>query len=401
MMSRGFLRTFYLLLMVCGALHGVRAQSISVSLFDDIPLEQIRVEPEGEGWSLFVEGIFMPIPSGHSILFTRKERHVQVAMPSLATVEYTHVAILHDGTDSLACLHVEPVLPTGTQRKYRGNLSLYVDFLRLMCINLVPVEEYVGCVAHAELGPKAPLEAYKAQCLLVRTYLYKHIDKHLSEGFNLCDGVHCQAYHGLREGVEQALLAARSTKGKVLVSATTGELVSTVFHANCGGHTASARDVWLEDNPHLLSVEDPYCVGSKTARWTKNIALGEWEHFLQSKGVQTQSLSPDNYAWLASGRKAHYVVNGVKVPFRDLREFFHLRSAFFSILMRGNRVILKGRGYGHGCGLCQEGAMEMARRGKKAEEIIHFYFQQVRIESYERVVRSPLATPNMANEWGT
>ena len=70
---------------------------------------------------------------------------------------------------------------------------------------------------------------------------------------------------------------------------------------------------------------------------------------------------------------------GIAVPFRDLREYFNLKSAWFDVAVEGGQVLLSGRGYGHGIGMCQEGAMRMAEEGKNAAEIINFYFRGARI----------------------
>ncbi len=65
------------------------------------------------------------------------------------------------------------------------------------------------------------------------------------------------------------------------------------------------------------------------------------------------------------------------MPFRQIRSDLNLRSAFFSVMKHGNSIILKGRGYGHGVGLCQEGAMVMSAKGFKFSDIIGFYYSGV------------------------
>ena len=67
------------------------------------------------------------------------------------------------------------------------------------------------------------------------------------------------------------------------------------------------------------------------------------------------------------------------IPFRKIRDDWKLRSSFFSVRVEGNYIILDGKGYGHGVGLCQEGAMEMALKGKTHQEIIDIYYQDIKI----------------------
>jgi len=83
------------------------------------------------------------------------------------------------------------------------------------------------------------------------------------------------------------------------------------------------------------------------------------------------------------------------IPLRDIRTKFNLRSTFFSCFPEGDEVVLKGRGFGHGVGLCQEGAMRMAKAGFAAEQILKFYFPGVVIRErndnsyYEQPEKSP------------
>ena len=78
-------------------------------------------------------------------------------------------------------------------------------------------------------------------------------------------------------------------------------------------------------------------------------------------------------------RKAFYIDPVLGIPLRDLREEFNLKSTFFSCYPDGDDVLIKGRGFGHGVGLCQEGAMKMARLGFDYTQIARFYFPGVQL----------------------
>lgn len=358
-----------------------RGQRVSISLFDELALEQVSLTVLGDSSQLLLDGLLLPLRAGQRVTFQRMGNQVQITTEATPTMSYSHVAFL--SRDTLTSFTLQPLLPhQAPARSYMGNLSLYVDYHRLMCINLVELNHYIGAVALAEIGGGAPIEALKAQTILVRTYLQANLTRHLSEGFNLCDGVHCQAYLGAKTGIERAIQAAMSTEGEVLVGMDSGELVPAVFHANCGGQTASAQQVWLKESPYMVNVVDPHCARSRGARWNHSIPLSEWKRFLESKGVDTRQLSPADYAWTRTTRELNYQPRGSRtpVPFRDLREYFQLRSAFFTVSVQGQKVLLKGRGYGHGCGLCQEGAIEMARKGHNAYDILGFYFRNIRVE---------------------
>jgi stage II sporulation protein D len=78
-------------------------------------------------------------------------------------------------------------------------------------------------------------------------------------------------------------------------------------------------------------------------------------------------------------RTTSYIIGNATVPVNEIRDYFRLRSTFFSVAVNGEDIILNGRGYGHGVGMCQEGAMEMALKGFTYSEIIKFYFPGVAI----------------------
>ena len=365
-----------LLLMVLFPARGW-AQRVSVSLFDAASVQSVRITPRTEGYVLLVDGNKYALPSGEALRVERVGDVLRFSSLQLKNLECEHAAVIHG--DPEAMFELECVTPAAGAREYDGNLNLYVDFGCLMVSNLVDQELYVAGVVLAEVGSRAKYELYRAQALLVRTYLLSHRDKHLEEGYNLCDEVHCQAYRGSAQKYPTIVKAAKSTQGLVLLDKGK-RFVTSVFHANCGGETASAGDVWLTDNDYLRSVRDPYCRKSKGATWTTRVRLADWKRFLHSKGVPTQNISNGQYAYRSTRREAVYSLpGGVGVPFRDLREYFNLKSAWFDVIPSGESLELRGRGYGHGIGLCQEGAMRMAEAGKKAEDIIAFYFHGVRI----------------------
>ena len=361
----------------------VFGQRVSVGLYDAYNLQSVVVEPQSPGYMVLVGGkkYFLEPRERVEIVRTGESIRLQVGTQGAETAQ--HAAII--AANPLAQLAVEVTGEAIPARTYDGNLSFYVDFERLMCVNLVDPELYIAAVTLAEVGRGAGIEVYKAQALLVRTYLYANRSRHIAEGYNLCDEVHCQAYKGSAQEYPLVVDAVKATEGLVVVD-TRGELITSVFHANRGGETASASDVWLTDYDFLRSVIDPYCRKSRGARWRARVPLERWKLFLQSKGIETSTIADRSYNYESNRRYGLYgLPGGASVPFRDLREYFNLRSALFSVRVEGDEVALSGRGYGHGIGLCQEGAIQMGREGKRAEEIIKFYFYGVSIVPLEAV----------------
>lgn len=264
----------------------------------------------------------------------------------------------------------------GIKQDYSGTLECKADLGTILMLNICDEDEYISGVVLAEGGPGKNPEYYKTQAILARTYLYKYNGKHADDGYNLCDNTHCQAFNG-KCNEKDIKKAVADTKG-IVITDRDSNLIISAFHSNCGGETASSKDVWLTSAPYLVSVKDPYCK-TRNSEWQKTISLAQWAGFMKEHGYQGKA-NPDNpadFSFLQDKRITNYSIGSFKIPLTDIRNAFDLRSAFFSVQPGNNSVILKGRGYGHGVGLCQEGAIIMATKGYTYRQIIDFYFHEV------------------------
>lgn len=209
--------------------------------------------------------------------------------------------------------------------------------------------------------------------------MYGNLNRHALDGFDLCDDVHCQAFNGITND-SLILMAALETKGQVMIG-TDSLPVTAVFHSNCGGETLASENLWLRGQPYLKKVKDPFCISSRNSRWSKRISVREWIDYLKRSGMP---YAPGEYALLNFNqpiRMINYKAGIFSMPFNQVRTDLGLRSSFFSVKVEGDSVVLSGRGYGHGIGLCQEGAMVMASKGFDFRKIIGFYFQGVTIKN--------------------
>jgi len=267
---------------------------------------------------------------------------------------------------------------------YSGDLQCFPDFGTLLFINSTEVEKYISGVVMAEGGSGKNLEFFKTQAIIARTYMYKYFDKHLSDKYNVCDNTHCQAYNGL--STDTLLnIAAFDTRGQVILGRDS-VLIISAFHSNCGGETSSSEDVWLSDQPYLKSVSDPYCKTSRNAVWKKSFPENDWVSYLRRSGDNEQINDPSELSFSQEERLTDYKAGSFTMPLRTIRSDLNLRSTFFSVYADADSVILNGRGYGHGVGLCQEGAMVMAAKGFKYKEIINFYYTGVFISDIKNAV---------------
>lgn len=283
--------------------------------------------------------------------------------------------------DPEAAFKIKSIIPQTKVHTYDGNLEVMVsvDYSQFLLINTVDLENYIAGVVESEGGRGSNIEYYKIQAILCRTYLLAHLNRHTQEGFEVCDDVHCQAY-GNKATSADILKAVNATKGLVVVDNGLN-LITAAFHSNCGGQTCNSEDVWAIPTSYLKSVKDTFCTSQSQAHWQRFIAMDDWKEYLQLKYSNGKT---NNSAIITSfsqphGRAVFLEDKGYKIPLKNIRNDFKLKSTYFSIEQTGDSIKFKGRGYGHGVGLCQEGAMHMARLNYSYEHILHFYYKDVNL----------------------
>lgn len=268
----------------------------------------------------------------------------------------------------------------GVRAEYSGDFTFSSSLGTLKLINTINMDRYIAGVVQAEGGYKGHPEYFKSQAVIARTYAYLHLGKHSNEGYDLCDDVHCQAYHG-RSVTETINITVSETRGQVLADGDS-LLILAPFHSNCGGETVSSENVWLTSKPYLASVFDPYCAFSRNAAWEKAIKKDDWLRYMTEKGKM--DINPDiNMTFIQNRRMILYRAGGIEIPLTVIRSDWGFRSTFFSIRDAGDTLYFSGRGYGHGVGLCQEGAMVMAGRGFTYSQILDYYYNNVYLINIE------------------
>jgi len=293
------------------------------------------------------------------------------------------------GADSSAVVRLRPVSPQLEARNYEDMVNLAVDIDRIQLLNRIDEERYIAGVVEAEAGQGHSREFYKAKAIICRTYLYGNIDRHENEGYHLCDETHCQVYKGQCRSRNTILPAVAATKNMIITDLKDSKPILATYHSNCGGETESAQNVWQTNLPYLVPVTDPYCTSSPNAHWQKTISLDDWINYMVKNGFKPNPNIVIDFSFQQNRRLTTYKINDFTTPVRQIRTDWQLRSTFFAVAVEEGNVVIRGRGYGHGVGLCQEGAIEMGRRGFKYDEIICFYYKNVRIVSVSTLQINP------------
>jgi stage II sporulation protein D len=127
-------------------------------------------------------------------------------------------------------------------------------------------------------------------------------------------------------------------------------------------------------------VRDTFCINARNAHWEKEVNKKIWIKYLRKKIPQLDSTGLiRNYNFAQPQRIRDFIVRDIKIPLKEIRSDFNLKSTYFSVEDAGETLIFKGKGFGHGIGLCQEGAIRMAKTGYSYSDIIHYYFKNVNI----------------------
>ncbi len=357
--------------------------SVSVRIFSTKIINTFIFSPAEGSYNVYGDGLLVGSCDASGIF----QMNIDKDSIHLKTFEndigkYASVKIISKSTPS--AFKIKCVAPVSTVRVYDDDLqiTLTADKSQFLLVNRVGLESYIAGVVQSESGKSNNLEYYKLQTILCRTYLLAQLNRHITESFEVCDDVHCQAY--LSRATEKNIKSAvASTKGLVIVDNNLN-LITAAFHSNCGGQTCNSEDVWAISTTYLKTVNDAFCNQKVHSVWEKTISYDEWKTYLKSKGIKDTDTTLDKtqgtFVILQGNNRAiNYVDGNFKIPLKTIRADFKLKSAFFAIEQKGNNVIFKGRGYGHGVGLCQEGAMEMSKAKYSYLDILHYYYKDVSV----------------------
>lgn len=267
--------------------------------------------------------------------------------------------------------------------RVQGALRIKVRSRGLLVVNELEIEQYLRGVVPLEISSKWHPEALKVQAIISRTYA---VFQRLSGGhpdYDLVATTMDQVYGGLDSARAASDAAVAATAGRILTYR--GEVVFAAFHSTSAGPTEDVREVWSFDFDYLRGVSCPFDAGSPHFRWRKTISAERLERALVANGYSVGTIATVTpYAWTGSGRvgqlrvlhsAGELILRGVEL--RKLIGYTELPSTNFSIVRFGREIEVEGQGAGHGVGLCQWGAKQMAEMGYRHQEILRYYYPDV------------------------
>lgn len=301
-------------------------------------------------------------------------------------------------------IQTENSVHTGDQKLgYSGQFILKAIGEKLVLTHFLPLEDYIGGVIQNEIGSSAPLEALKSQAVTARTHAVSLLlyNRHKGEGYDLCNGTHCQVYKGEYLSNANIRKAITETSGQILMGK--NRVADATYHSSCGGKTDSSVNIWkgqpvehlmgvtciTEAESHDLSTDagakawintrlddaDASSWEKATLQWTRQISRANLTKNLGlSKLSKIEILKRGN-----SGRIIQMRFTGNKTltldsEYKIRQAFGGLPSSFFYITQNGATVAVKGKGAGHGVGMCQVGTLRLARAGWSYQQILARYY---------------------------
>lgn len=297
--------------------------------------------------------------------------------------------------------------------KFAGGLKFIVEGDCITAVNCIGMENYLLSVISSEMKSSSSLELLKAHAVISRSWLLARMEERKSGGaaphreFDVCADDHCQRYQGLAMAVGGSVRRAiDQTWGQVLRYR--GALCDARYSKCCGGRTELYSTCWEDkDFPYLQSVEDRFCdcehseilpqvLNDYDMRtmdfhdWTVKYSREELSTLVHRRtGVdygEILSLEPVERG--PSGRIKYLRINGTKhsavigkeLAIRRALSETHLKSSAFEVTADGDFFVLRGRGWGHGVGLCQIGAAVMASEGYDYRQILSHYYVGAEVE---------------------
>jgi stage II sporulation protein D len=268
-------------------------------------------------------------------------------------------------------------------RSYSGTLNILRDEKGMYVVKILPFDQYIEGVVASESGKDWELEALKAQAIVSRTYATFYKSLNAGKDYHLTSTVNDQLYKGNNTD-PLVTLAVKATGNEILTHK--HNPIKAFFHATCEGKTELPEEIWDESYPYLRSV-DCRSNNAPYENWQRKFTLGLIEKALGVEGLK--DIIIDSYTSTGrvktirlsntSGNSSGITVKATE--FRSTLGYKEIPSTLFTVAREGDNIIFQGKGYGHGVGLSQWGALEMAKQGQSYSNILSHYYPGTILEN--------------------
>ena len=261
---------------------------------------------------------------------------------------------------------------------YRGALIITTNNNKndITVINSVDLEDYLLSVVPSEIPSTWNIEVLKAQSIAARSYALGYLGRRREKGYDLESTVEDQVYLGVLREKRITSEAVKETKGEILVDEENKPLIA-LYHSSGGGYTDSIENLWDEKPSKHIQPRPDYDDNSPHFKWFRNYTKSEINKYLSSLNIgEIKNLTVLSRS--ISGRVTYLKIIGtlsdVTLRGEEFRKYLKLPSSKFNFIINNEEVRFAGRGLGHGLGLSQWGAKELAENGFSYKEILAHYY---------------------------
>jgi stage II sporulation protein D len=265
--------------------------------------------------------------------------------------------------------------------KFRGSIVIIPYKDHFTVINQLDIEEYLLAVLPSEMISSWPEEALKAQAVAARTYTYANLGRRRKLGYDLSSDVSDQKYNGYKHETTRTSAAVKATLDEVITDKT-GKLVEAYYSSHAGRFTALPENGWGIAPRHYLIHQMETAADDN--KWTLKFSKAD----INSKLIDLRIGSIDAITIVSRGldnRVLKVLVTGtsgkhVTLTGEEFRHKLGLRSTDFDFRVNAGVVSFTGIGFGHGIGMSQYGARQMALDGKNYRQILEYFYPGVKID---------------------
>lgn len=301
-------------------------------------------------------------------------------------------------------------------RQYRGDIYLnQISHQHIDLLNYIDLTSYLLSVVPSEMPASWPEEALKAQSVVARSYILKNLQRHSSEGYDLCASVHCIVYAGATNESPRTTQAVTATKNEIITHE--GNVIDAVFSSNSGGYTEASENVWGNSFAYLKSVNtlngnkynfplEPYQMENwfiekpasysynkyttqSSYRWVKEINLNDLKERHELEGIKkvyitnrTSTGTVQQIKIEGTNRTVTVNDNAIRRALTGLKSTkFIVKNIYDNNVLQ--KIIIFGAGWGHSVGMDQSAAAGMAVNGSDYKEIIDFFYPETKITNLQ------------------
>ncbi len=268
------------------------------------------------------------------------------------------------------------------------NFNIRVKRLKNDKIEIIPFEEYIVGVLAGEMPTYFHIEALKAQAVAARSYALKKMEYNKNKEYDVVDSVLNQVYldkdylkkvwkDKYYTNINKLIKAVNETNKEYLEY--NGLVVDALFFSTSNGWTENSDDVFNFNAPYLKSVKSEWDQETSSVFKTeKEMSLQEFYDRLSleyEKNIKIEIIERNE-----TNRINKIRINNKEFTGREIYNKLEIKSTDFSLIQNGSNILIKMKGYGHGVGMSQYGALGMANHGYKYDEILKHYYNNIQIK---------------------